>query len=211
MNLRTYIREHIRWSQKTFGEGAFSTRPVNHIRKELDELFAKPTDLEEWIDVIILALDGAWRAGYNAADIVKMLMAKLKKNQSRTFIIPKNPDQPAEHDRSQEEGHPMKKHAVTIADSEREIYDLREGLSNQTAAMISLTSENRHLAKTLQEKRLEVQMLEQALFQQQQYNAQAHETISVLVRKMPYAPQPAWPKVELVSEDVEISKNGQEH
>lgn len=100
MNLLTYIRDHIRWSKKTFGEGTFSTRLVNHIRKECDEITAKPTDLEEWIDVIILGIDGAWRAGYNAADIAEMLRAKLKKNQARTFVIPSDPDQPAEHDRS---------------------------------------------------------------------------------------------------------------
>lgn len=35
---------------------------IDHIRKELAEIEAKPGDLSEWIDVVLLALDGAMRA-----------------------------------------------------------------------------------------------------------------------------------------------------
>jgi len=104
MNLIDYITRHIHWSRATFGRSVSTTRLTNHIRKELLEIEAAPHDLEEWVDVIILALDGAWRAGYNAPDIASMLEAKQAKNKSRVFIIPRDPDQPAEHDRSREEG-----------------------------------------------------------------------------------------------------------
>ena len=104
MNLIDYIQRHIQWSQSTFGKSVSTTRLTTHIRKELLEIEAAPTDLEEWIDVIILGLDGAWRAGYNAASIAQMLEAKQAKNKARVFIIPRDPDQPAEHDRSREEG-----------------------------------------------------------------------------------------------------------
>lgn len=201
MNLIRYIQAHVQWSTKTFGHGAHSTRLINHIRKELDEVAADPSDLEEWIDVIILALDGAWRAGYNAADIAKMLMAKLKKNQTRTFIISEDPDQPAEHDRGQEEGSTMKSSRVTIKDLEEEIRSLRVGLGNQTDAMRALQDENRHLIKTLGMSREDVSLLESELNTQQQSLAQAHETISLLVRKMPSSQ--ARPGLE--------PQNGQDH
>lgn len=100
MNLIDYIQRHIKWSRATFGKGKFTQRLTNHIRKELREIEAAPTDLEEWIDVLILGLDGAWRAGHSAEEITLMLEAKLKKNKSRVFLLPDDPNEPAEHDRS---------------------------------------------------------------------------------------------------------------
>lgn len=58
---------------------------MNHIRKELREIEASPLDLEEWIDVVILALDGAWRAGHSPDDIITQLVAKQAKNEKRQW------------------------------------------------------------------------------------------------------------------------------
>lgn len=102
MNLIEYIRDQIRWSLSTFGDGPRDESLCNHIRKELDEIAAAPKDLEEWIDVIILALDGAWRAGYRPEQIAAMLESKQQKNFARTFIVPEDPTQPCEHDRTKE-------------------------------------------------------------------------------------------------------------
>lgn len=52
-----------RWSEATFGPGPRTLGITAHIRKELQEIEDDPTDLTEWIDVAILALDGAWRTG----------------------------------------------------------------------------------------------------------------------------------------------------
>lgn len=49
------------FSLRTFGPGARTSGIVDHIRKELDEIQRSPADLEEWVDVILLAFDGAWR------------------------------------------------------------------------------------------------------------------------------------------------------
>lgn len=73
------------WSEKTFGPGARQQGVVDHIRKELLEIEAAPYDLTEWIDVVILALDGAWRAGHSPADIVAALQAKQAKNERRKW------------------------------------------------------------------------------------------------------------------------------
>lgn len=73
------------WSERTFGPGPRVGGIVKHIRKELDEITANPTDVEEWIDVVILALDGAWRAGSEPQQIINALIAKQAKNEARTW------------------------------------------------------------------------------------------------------------------------------
>lgn len=73
------------FSLKTFGPGARTAGVLDHIRKELREIEAAPTDLSEWIDVVILAFDGAWRAGYSPDEIVGALLAKQVRNESRQW------------------------------------------------------------------------------------------------------------------------------
>jgi len=85
MDFLHYIDAHRLWSARTFGPGARTEGLCRHIAKELDEIRAKPTDLEEWIDVMILALDGAWRTGASPEDIVRTLTAKSKKNHMREW------------------------------------------------------------------------------------------------------------------------------
>lgn len=79
------LKRQSAWSLKTFGPGDRAQGVVDHIRKELTEVEAKPADLEEWIDVAILAFDGAWRAGHSPADIVEAYKAKLFKNENRKW------------------------------------------------------------------------------------------------------------------------------
>jgi hypothetical protein len=90
--------------EKTFGPDPRLRGILAHIRKELDEIERHPTDLEEWIDVVILAFDGAWRAGHPVKEIVACLERKQTKNEGRTWpdwrTVPQ--DQAIEHDRSKE-------------------------------------------------------------------------------------------------------------
>ena len=58
---------------------------IDHIRKELREIEADPADVKEWIDVVILALDGAWRAGYEPQQIIDALVTKQAKNEARAW------------------------------------------------------------------------------------------------------------------------------
>ena len=39
----------------------------------------------KWIDVIILAIDGAWRSGHTSAEIIKALREKQAVNASRKW------------------------------------------------------------------------------------------------------------------------------
>lgn len=101
-DLVAHIHRARAFSEKTFGPGSRSHGVVEHIRKELCEIEAKPDDLEEWIDVMILAIDGAWRAGYEPEEIVAALAAKQTKNEARKWpdwrTVPEGA--PIEHDRS---------------------------------------------------------------------------------------------------------------
>ena len=83
MNLEEHIRKQRDFSIKTFGPARGSARVIDHITKELAELIAKPNDLEEWIDIILLAIDGAWREGYTPKEITAALRYKQNKNESR--------------------------------------------------------------------------------------------------------------------------------
>lgn len=63
-NLTQYIEELKAWQLETFGEEDRTEALVKHIRKELREIEAKPDDIDEWCDVMILSIEGAWRSGY---------------------------------------------------------------------------------------------------------------------------------------------------
>lgn len=84
-DLHAYMDKQIPFSEKTYGPGDRSKGVVDHIRKELIEIEENPQDLEEWIDVLILALDGAWRAGYQPLQITDMLVWKQQKNHARSW------------------------------------------------------------------------------------------------------------------------------
>lgn len=92
------------FSVRTFGPGPRTAGVIDHIRKELAEIEASPLDLKEWIDVVILGLDGAWRSGASEAQIITALVAKQEKNESRAWpdwrTAPEG--QAIEHDRSRD-------------------------------------------------------------------------------------------------------------
>lgn len=96
--LSEYVARQEYWSARTFGYGTRTLGITAHISKELDEIRANPHDLTEWIDVIILALDGYWRHGGEPSDIMAHLMAKQDKNIARQWPWPPLPeDQATEH------------------------------------------------------------------------------------------------------------------
>jgi hypothetical protein len=73
------------FSLRTFGPGARTEGVLNHIRKELVEVEAAPADVKEWADVILLALDGAWRAGHSPEAIAQAIHDKQGVNESRKW------------------------------------------------------------------------------------------------------------------------------
>lgn len=97
-----HLQRQREFSERTFGPGARAKGVVAHIRKELLEIEAAPDDLAEWIDVVILALDGAWRTGATPEKIICALVAKQAKNEARTWPDWRtmSADAAIEHDRS---------------------------------------------------------------------------------------------------------------
>ena len=87
------------FSIQTFGPDLRTTGVINHIRSELDEIAANPLDVCEWIDVVLLALDGALRTGATPKQIADTLLAKQCINENRSWpdwrSLPEG--QPIEH------------------------------------------------------------------------------------------------------------------
>ncbi|MDA8151503.1 MAG: DUF550 domain-containing protein [Acidithiobacillus sp.] len=73
------------FSRDAFGPGQRTAGVLDHIRKELIEIEAAPDDLTEWVDVVLLALDGAWRAGHEPEAITRAIADKQRRNQQRTW------------------------------------------------------------------------------------------------------------------------------
>ena len=86
-DLVAHLEDQRAFSLATFGPGGAERAAgiLDHIRKELGEIEAEPADLLEWIDVVILAFDGAWRTGATPEQIVAALAAKHAKNKARTW------------------------------------------------------------------------------------------------------------------------------
>lgn len=105
-DLVAHMRRQIDFSIRAFGPGERSQGVIDHIRKELKEIEAAPGEVEEWIDVVTLALDGAWRAGFTAEQVAAALAAKLAKNEQRTWPDWRtaDPTKAIEHDRTGEQG-----------------------------------------------------------------------------------------------------------
>ncbi len=81
----TYYRDQIEWSRATFGPGLRSAGILNHILKEVKEIEADPFDLFEWVDIVILAMDGFWRHGGTPELFMNYLLDKQRINKGRDW------------------------------------------------------------------------------------------------------------------------------
>jgi len=101
MDLVNFIERKRGHSRAAYGEQS-TLGVIDHCAKELDELRAAPNDLEEWVDLILLALDGAWRTGADPETICLGLEVKLARNEARQWPRPASRDLAVEHDRHAE-------------------------------------------------------------------------------------------------------------
>lgn len=79
------IAEQRAWSDETFGPGPRAAGVIDHLTKELTEVAADPNDLSEWIDLLILTLDGASRQGFTGEQIIEAYHTKMKENHLRSW------------------------------------------------------------------------------------------------------------------------------
>ena len=61
MDLKQHLLRQMAWSHATFGPGQRLEGLLDHLRKELVEVEESEGSPEEWVDVVILALDGLTR------------------------------------------------------------------------------------------------------------------------------------------------------
>lgn len=85
LDLVAHLHRQKAFSENAFGPGIRTAGVCDHIRKELKEIEAAPTDLMEWVDVMLLAMDGAWRSGHSPEEIANALSLKLSTNEKRTW------------------------------------------------------------------------------------------------------------------------------
>jgi hypothetical protein len=104
-DFRDYVAKQQAWSLETFGPGMRTKGIIKHIEKELREIENNPGDTEEWVDVVILGLDGAYRTGVTPEKVVEILRAKQVKNFAREWPDWRtvSQDQPIEHVRTEQE------------------------------------------------------------------------------------------------------------
>jgi hypothetical protein len=105
-DLLTWLTRQRDFSRRAFGPGTRQAGILDHIRTELVEVeAAAPADvLGEWTDLVILALDGAWRSGATPEQIAAALTAKLARNEQRTWPDWRTAptDRAIEHDRTKD-------------------------------------------------------------------------------------------------------------
>lgn len=96
-DLAAFFDAKAAWSRSTFGKG-HRAGVIVHIRDELKEIESDPRDLTEWIDVVLLAMDGAARsAGADGAAFVAALIAKQQRNTRRSWPSGMPPDAATHH------------------------------------------------------------------------------------------------------------------
>lgn len=102
IDLANFIQIQTEFSIHTFGPGERTEGVSDHIRKELIEIQdaeSAEERLKEWVDVILLAIDGAQRTGASPDAICDALREKLLKNMRRDWPDWRtaDPDKAIEH------------------------------------------------------------------------------------------------------------------
>lgn len=89
LDLVEHLKRQRAFSDRTFGPGLRTAGVSDHILKELVEMSEDPTALAEWIDIVILAFDGATRCaqhlGLPMSEVVRVMVDKQSRNERRRW------------------------------------------------------------------------------------------------------------------------------
>lgn len=96
MNLKQHLIRQMAFSHATFGPGPRTEGVVDHIKKELKEVLDAGGESSEWVDVVILGLDGLTRqlayCNGDRADpervaemACSMIVGKQSRNEARNW------------------------------------------------------------------------------------------------------------------------------
>lgn len=102
MTFEQFCREQGGWSQDVFGSDAMRgpVGPLKHLRKEVEEALADPSDKMEYVDCFFLVIDAARRAGIGPTELLTLAEEKLAINRARKWAKPTS-DEPVEHERGE--------------------------------------------------------------------------------------------------------------
>ncbi len=137
--IQSFLKTQIKWSKKTFGDGHRVEGIIEHIRREFleveDTVYAEKAT-KEWIDIVILAFDGAWRSYYGCKfggdedelpeKITKLLIGKQRENLKRKYPVPTSQDEPVEH----------KRPPMTLSEFRQRVKTLEEKLKNRITELV---------------------------------------------------------------------------
>ena len=127
MDLKAHLIRQMVFSKATFGPGTRTSGVTDHIKKEIAEVINGNGDPHEWVDIVILALDGLtrelWANGIRiqpglgqlngdylatASDVSAMACKLIEAKQSRNEVRmwpdwrTADPDKAIEHTRTAE-------------------------------------------------------------------------------------------------------------
>ncbi len=80
-----WIADFAAWNLATFGPGPRTQGTIDHIRKELVEIERDPTDPAEWVDIILLGLNGLVRLDRSPNEIISLIRSKHTVNGTRQW------------------------------------------------------------------------------------------------------------------------------
>jgi len=93
MELKQHLIRQMAFSHATFGPGERTEGVIDHIRKELIEVEEANGESSEWVDVVILALDGLTRrlaysldngnTRRNPSEVAKMVCNMIEGKQTK--------------------------------------------------------------------------------------------------------------------------------
>lgn len=103
MILESHLKRQMDFSHATFGPGERMDGVLDHMRKEIEEVRESGGDPEEWVDLVILAMDGLTRCltfkngrhhgpNFVARKACHLIEAKQSKNESRNWPDWRNAD-----------------------------------------------------------------------------------------------------------------------
>lgn len=121
-DLESMLARQIAFSRATFGPGERMEGVLDHISKEMEEIRNGNNDPNEWVDMVILSLDGLWRSILESNntdfawvdnvdnvddcsyEMTNLLLSKYAKNEMRTWPDWRtaDPNKAIEHDRSKD-------------------------------------------------------------------------------------------------------------
>lgn len=118
MDLQQHLIRQMVFSKATYGPGTRTNGVLDHIKKEVEEVRESGGSADEWVDLVILALDGLTRqlsfcnggdhrtarSSEIAQTACNMIVGKQDRNENRTWPDWRtmSADKAIEHDRSKD-------------------------------------------------------------------------------------------------------------